>query len=261
MGYLQGLGSGISNVWKGITGQSSADAANQGSAVQSKYGWDAFNLLRGDIAPLRESLSTSLPLLQNFITNPGSIMEDPMLKGAVDKASQDTLAAQAAVGRVGAGDTRSALFSSIFPMIQNFRNQRFNELFNFTNLGANATTMGGQQGANLLTQIGNSQAAGLMGAANAQQQGIGNLLGIGALASGILSDRRFKKNIKKIGKIDKINIYEFQYDIEEDHEKQIGFMAQEIAEHYPKASIEHDGILFIDYEQLNDELGGKLYGT
>lgn len=261
MGYLQDLGHGISQTWKGITGQSAADAANQGAAIQGKYGWDAFNLLRGDIAPLRESLSTSLPLLQNFITNPGSIMEDPMLKGAVDKASQDTLAAQAAVGRVGAGDTRSALFSSIFPMIQNFRNQRFGELFNFANLGANATTMGGQSGADIMTQIGNSQAAGLMGAANARQQGIGNLIGIGGLAAHFLSDRRFKRDIKKIGEIGEIGIYEFRYKGVDDDTKHVGVMAQEVAKKYPKAVVEHDDVMFIDYEQLNDELGGKLYGT
>lgn len=68
----------------------------------------------------------------------------------------------------------------------------------------------------------------------------------------MLSDRNAKKNIKKIGEKNGINIYEFEYKPEYNQPKgkHIGVIAQEV-EHIPSAVINIDGIKHVDYSIIN----------
>lgn len=75
---------------------------------------------------------------------------------------------------------------------------------------------------------------------------IGSGLG---LAKGLLSDRRFKSDIKRIGMADNgLPIYSYFYTNDPSKTVQIGFMAQDVEKLNPDAVIERDGVKFVNYE-------------
>lgn len=94
-------------------------------------------------------------------------------------------------------------------------------------------------------------------ATNAQnannQSGAMGLLGTGLQAASMFgfSDRRLKKNIRKVGTMHKgrVNVYEFEY-LGSD-KREIGVMAQEIKKTYPEAVKRHEsGYLMVNYSKL-----------
>ena len=71
--------------------------------------------------------------------------------------------------------------------------------------------------------------------------------GLFSLGAGIISDRRLKKNIKRIGWADNgLPIYSFQY--VNDSPFTIGFMADEVEEMRPEAVVEVEGVKTVNYE-------------
>ena len=113
---------------------------------------------------------------------------------------------------------------------------------------ANATAQQGQYAQNLYNQ----QAA----TANAQNAGLFQLGGSALGAYGMmnaaplmLSDRRLKSNIKRIG-THKLGIGIYEYDIMGRHE--IGVMAQEVEKVMPEAIGRHSsGYMMVDYGRIN----------
>jgi hypothetical protein len=113
---------------------------------------------------------------------------------------------------------------------------------------ANATAQQGQYAQNLYNQ----QAA----SANAQNAGLFQLGGSALGAYGMmnaaplmLSDRRLKSNIKRIG-THKLGIGIYEYDIMGRHE--IGVMAQEVEKVMPEAIGRHSsGYMMVDYGRIN----------
>ena len=133
--------------------------------------------------------------------------------------------------------------------------QDFGQRFDILGLGqasAAGTAAGGQQSANqianLQTGIGNAQAAGGIGAANAQAQGQQNALALGGAALSFFSDRRLKTNIRKIGTTPGgNNWYSYEYIWGEASE---GVMADEV-DHIPGAVIRHEsGYDMVDYGRI-----------
>lgn len=91
-----------------------------------------------------------------------------------------------------------------------------------------------------------------------QKQGIlGGLFGLGA--AGIMaSDRRVKKDVKKVGKLMGHNLYEYQYKGErDDGRRHVGVMAQEAEKKRPDAIKEIGGVKHVDYGKLF-ELGERM---
>ena len=121
---------------------------------------------------------------------------------------------------------------------------------------------------NQATQYGGTDYMGAMKAqtgfaqdqANAQnaqtannQSGAMGLLGTGLQAASMFgfSDRRLKKNIRKIGTMHKgkVNVYEFEY--RGSDKREIGVMAQEVKKIYPDAVKRHEsGYLMVNYSKL-----------
>lgn len=81
---------------------------------------------------------------------------------------------------------------------------------------------------------------------NANRQ---NLLGgLFSFGASMLSDRRAKKNIRRVGKAGKLNVYKYQY--KAGGPTQIGLMAQEVAKVKPDAvSRTPSGLFAVDYEK------------
>jgi hypothetical protein len=91
---------------------------------------------------------------------------------------------------------------------------------------------------------------------------IGGVAGLGA--AGIManpfvpqpntSDRRLKKDIRKIGEINGHNIYEFRYKTEDATElKHVGVMAQEVEQTHPEAVVETPNGKAVYYHMLGLE--------
>lgn len=96
---------------------------------------------------------------------------------------------------------------------------------------------------------------------NQQQQQLGGLFGtVGNVASAalpfILSDRRAKKNVEKVGKLpDGTGVYDYEY--KGGGPRQRGFMAQDVRKHNPGAVARHPkGLLMVNYGKVvNDAMG------
>jgi len=146
------------------------------------------------------------------------------------------------------------------------------------NVGNILTGVGAARG-QALQKAGQARASGILGAQQAQaglgQQVLGaglgaaaggGLLGAGAAGLfggsagggaliGLLSDMRFKTNIKKIGELDSgIGWYEWQWKEDAPDCKGalcVGVLAQEVQQKMPEAVIEVDGYLRVNYEVLH----------
>lgn len=80
---------------------------------------------------------------------------------------------------------------------------------------------------------------------------IGQTVGTIGGAAIMASDKRLKENIKKIDKVDDINIYEFNYI--DNKKREVGVIAQEIINKYPECVIKNyknTGYLAVDYSKL-----------
>jgi len=122
-----------------------------------------------------------------FLTDPNQqfdwLQKNPLFNLALENANRGTMQSAAASGRLSAGDTLQQLSNNVLlsasPLISG-QKQSINDLLNLASGTATAqanTAIGaGTNTANLLTQGGNAQAAGIIGQANAIQGGIGNAL-------------------------------------------------------------------------------------
>jgi hypothetical protein len=190
-----------------------------------------------------------------------TILQDPSFQAAANRLQQQTLAQQAARGRVGAGETPLALQSGLTSLGSDFLSRQRGDLLSALGIGqASAAGIGqasaaqqaagglqsGQRASDLLTQIGNVQAAGGIGAAQSLGQGAQN---VGGLASGIMSffsDRRLKRNVSRHGTWRGYNTYKYQY--KDSDEWYIGVMSDEI----PSSAVSKDasGFDVVDYGAL-----------
>jgi len=127
----------------------------------------------------------------------------------------------------------------------------------FSNVPQQATTTGADiMGA---TNAASNYELANFNAANAAQGGMNSgLFGLGAAGIMALSDIRLKENVKPIGAINGINLYEFEYKPEfanhpfAGHGKQIGVIAQELQSVRPDAvSVHSSGYLMVNYGVLN----------
>lgn len=271
---------------EGISGKTGADAALAGAEMQVAAGERAVDVLRGDLAPYRESGGFGLSGLQGMLNAPQTlesevgrfaldpnVLQSPFYKALQDDATRNTMAQAAAAGRGGAGGTqaniarqslllgqqfgqqdlqnRMAAQQQRFNQLMGLQQNRFNQFGTLAQLGENAAARSGTGSADLFTQIGNAQAAGGIGAAQSYGQGAQNIAGIAtAIGSMFASDRRIKENIRHIGKTNEgHNLYSFNYIGNPKHE--IGVMAQEIEEVIPEAVVEFNGIKHVNYGMIN----------
>ena len=79
----------------------------------------------------------------------------------------------------------------------------------------------------------------------------GLISGLGGAGIAAFSDRRMKRNIKKLGEFSKgISWYAFRYI--GDAKKRIGFMADEVKKAIPEAVHDVNGALAVDYGMVFD---------
>lgn len=291
MGFIRdNLGVDLSGIYGGITGTDAENAANVAANTQNQTAManaDLFresrDIQRADLQPFRDianegtinNLRWAGTVQPDYSYNPDT---DQLLNNMLSRVSRSVMDAKAAQGKAGSGGTLTALTEAMAPIYMqrqgqmfdqqyNTQNQRFNQLQNLVSMSQNAAAGQGNATANatnniadMYNQAANAHAAGTVGASNAGQQGINNMLSIfGALTGGSqgatgealysmgFSDVRLKSNIVHVGKFKNHNVYE--YDIFGRRER--GVMAQEVLATKPNAVHLHEsGYYMVNYGAL-----------
>lgn len=169
-----------------------ADSANQAIRAQQQ----ALAQVRGDLSPFRDAGTSTVGGLTQLVNDPNAqkeyIQSNPFYQSLAEDAKDKLFANAAAKGKVGSGGTAAALQNSLLLIGSDLLNQNITQRQNVANLGANAAAQTGTftQGAanntgNLLTQIGNANAAGTIGGYNAKTGAINNAIGTQTALYGI----------------------------------------------------------------------------
>lgn len=84
-----------------------------------------------------------------------------------------------------------------------------------------------------------------------QQAGLGGLFGLGSAAITAFSDRKVKKDIKRVGTLDNgLNVYTYRYTFDPVGQVHMGVMADEVMTVSPGAVYDIAGIKRVDYGEL-----------
>ena len=157
-----------------VLGRDAMRAAEEAGEIQATAAGQASALLD----PF-QGLGTSGIEQAGFLADPQAqfdfLQNNPLFQASLDNANQQTLQSAAARGRLSSGDTLQQLSQntllSASPLIQ----QQKQSIGDLLTIGQNVA---GSQG-NLLTGQAAARAGGLIGGANAQTQGVNNLLNLG----------------------------------------------------------------------------------
>lgn len=179
-----------------------AKAAKNAAKQQAQSGADAIEFQKQQAERGLEYLNQYQPLIDrglaasDFLANPQAqfdyLQNNPLYQLALDEANAQTRASGAATGRLGAGDTRSEFARNVLLQAVPLLDRQRQDIGNILNIGtgintSRANTLQGLAAgvSPIITDIGASNAAGTIGAANARAQGLQNLFGLfGQFAGG-----------------------------------------------------------------------------
>lgn len=193
-----------------------AEATKEATAMTIEAQKEALATQRADLAPFvqfgssfmdpaRQAIESS----QTLFSDPTSIMQNPMFTALQEETRRQNLQNAAVGGRLGTGGTLAGLESAAlrtgFDVLNQERQAQLQNAGFLSNLVGQGQSAAAGQGAaaiqtgqgisnslmtgnqitgNLMTSAAAAQAAGTIGAANAQQQGIMNMLNLGATIYG-----------------------------------------------------------------------------
>jgi len=135
---------------------------------------------RQDLMPYAQFGQQQLTPLANILTSQGQsdyLQNNPIFQASLKNMNEQVLNNAAVRGRLNAGDTRQRFADNFQAAALPLLSYQSNNLFNAANMGqasaagqANNTLTTSANIGNTMTGIGNAQAAGLIGRANAQSQ-------------------------------------------------------------------------------------------
>ena len=266
------------------------EAPGDAADAQVAAGRDALAFGAEQTGPFRDigiAAGEQLPGAQfaGFDRDPSRVLDNPLFKALMEQQNQDLINQQGALGRGGSGETNDLLTQNLLKTGANFQQQdfqnqlvenqqQFGQLFDQTRLGANVATNQATSGQNIIQGIGNAEAAGITGKANAINNIIGQGIGLGAAAltggaslpftgggGGVstggqsFSDVRLKENIKYSHSENGINVYTWDWAKDAldlvDGQDTKGPLAQELKETHPDAvTIDLSGFYKVNNEVL-----------
>lgn len=177
-----------------VTGQNAKDAAREAAATQKEAGLAAIEEARAArnesaarLSPYDQFGSAQLQPLTALLTPQGQasyLENNPLFQASMRNMNDQVLNNAAVRGRLNAGDTRQRFADNFQAAALPLLNYQTSNLFNAAQLGQasaagqanNAINTGANIG-NTLTGIGNSQAAGIVGVANARGQAYKDIIG------------------------------------------------------------------------------------
>lgn len=279
----------VESVVGGLTGKTAQEATERAAGVQAGAQREALEFTREQAALPTELRDVALRQLGGVYGLPGfepgiDIVEQARVSplyqaqlagiGQAGQEAQELLQSQAAVtGGVRGGNIQAALGD--LSLQQNLARQEA--------LGqAYQQQIGGLQGlaqlptsstqiAGLMSGIGQTQAQGIAGGAQARQQATGQLLQLGgqvagaamAMPQGVFSDIRLKDDVVKIGGTSAPGINRYSWEWNGNAAKlgltghDSGYIAQEVEQVWPDAIIEHEsGYKKIRKDLIEERLNG-----
>lgn len=183
-------------------------------------------------------------------------MQSPLYKsliGGRGAGEEAILRSASATGGLRSGDVQGAMYDYNTQLenqavLQAYQ-QQVQGMQALSGLPSGATNI-----ANLMTGIGETQAQGIIGAAGARQQGMQNLIGLGGAAATAFSDRRLKKNIELVGKVNGWPWYVWDWNMEANNlglsGSSCGVLADEVRTKMPEAVTMRDGFMMVDYNAI-----------
>lgn len=189
-------------------------------------------------------------------------MESPFYTNAVKLGEEAVLRNASATGGLRSGNANEALAqANQNAFLASYQNQ-LSGLQGMAQLPSNANNIAAQQ-----SSIGQTQAAGIIGAANsaaAQQQAnmnnIGTAASIGMTAWDTFSDERLKENVQFVCTVNGHNTYTWRWN---DKAKALGLsgdgygvIAQEIEKTNPEAVTIRDGYKAVNYQMIGVQADG-----
>lgn len=183
------LGAAVGGIASLLGGRSQSNAARRQGRLQERM----FQQQRGDLAPYRESggiANNALAFEMGLGDRPegyGGFNLSDFQKFTMDQGRQQVEASAAARGRLGSGATMNAVNDRGQVMSNAFRGEFLDRLGGMATAGQNAAAQTGafagqyaQGMAGVNSAIGNAQAGGMMGFANAINSGINNQFAMNA---------------------------------------------------------------------------------
>ncbi len=184
-----GMFSFIGDIFGDITGANdAADASREASAQNLAFQQQGLDYLKEVQQPVLDIRNQALPALYGFYdpTNPSGqadfvqgVQQSPFYESMIQQGEEAVLRNQAATGGLRSGTTQQNLARNSQGVLQGLVNQQLQGLGSFAQTPINAGQIANQYG-----QMGQAAAQGALGAAQAQQAGMGQLLGLG---EGLLS--------------------------------------------------------------------------
>lgn len=241
----------VGDIFDGITGKAAANASREASDTSVAFQREALDYLKQSQEPLLQAQQFGLTGLMDFYGGNqqgliDQVQANPFYQSMVSQGEEAVLRNAAATGGLRGGNVQQALAQNSQNVLQGLTNQY---LGGFGQLaGYQPNTAGVAQAT---SNIGNTMAQGITGAAQAQQQGIGNLVNIGTSLAGLFSDERLKDNVKFIGKINGHKLYSWTWNKLAEKlglkgESQ-GVIAQEVEQYAPHLVGERDGYKTVNY--------------
>ena len=210
---IPGVKESVTGAVDQVSGKAGATAARDAAETQVSAAEAAQQQLAGRTAPFEQlgrdsggqligSVLQPNQFAQPQLQTPEQTLSNPFFQAMARQQDEATINQRAALGLGGSGGTEDALRrqqlllgnqfqqqdfgnqQQVFSNQMQQNQQRFNQLFNTTGLGANAAIGAGTQIANLQTGAGAAQAAGIVGQQNARAGGFNNLLNIGGAVVG-----------------------------------------------------------------------------
>lgn len=177
--------------------------------------------------------------------------------GGREAGEEAILRSAGATGGLRSGNVQGAMYD-YNTQLQNKAllesyNQQLMGLGGLAQLPSMAPQIAGQ-----ISQIGRTQAQGIIGAEQTQQdqyqQGFQNILGMGQMGMTMFSDRRLKKNIKPIGEVKGFNWYTWDWNTVANkmglEGSCQGVIADEVYDTHPEAVSLKDLFLIVNYSKL-----------
>lgn len=252
---------------KDFLGVNAGDAAEDAANIQAAAGERGIDFLErgterglGFYEPFGGIAQRAVDL-SGFLADPQAqfdfLQSNPLFQMSLDQLNQGTAAQAAARGRLSAGDTLQQLTNNTMLAAMPLIDRQRQDIGNLLNLGsgiagsqAATSVAAAPQISNLITDIGAAQAGGIVGAQNARNQGLNNLMQLGGMLA--LSDSRLKVDLEIVGQENGYDIYqwnwnELAFDKFDLSGSAKGVMSIDVREKNPEAIHNIEGFDVIDY--------------
>ena len=169
----------VGDLWDGITGKTAAEASSDAADTSVAFQREALDYLKQSQQPLLEAQQFGLSGLMDYYggNQQGVVdaaMQSPYYTSMLAQGEEAVLRNAAATGGLRSGNAQQALATNSQNVLNSAIGQQLSGLQTLSGFQPNTTGI-----ANMTSGIGSTLAQGQLGAAQAQQTGLGNVMSLG----------------------------------------------------------------------------------